>query len=70
MYMKFECIYPNWPRKLIQHVTSSELKEIKMEGDKGTSFLVLLYNYIENYCTEHGFKVIHVEKENFYIQKE
>ena len=55
--MKIEKITANAYQKQLYHITSSEIKEVKMKGKQGEIDAI---GYVENYITESGFKLLNV----------
>lgn len=67
--MKIEIIWADYREKKIIHVSSSELKVIKLERKKEQWEQEKLA-YIENYCTENGFKLFDYSDGRYRIIKE
>ena len=55
--MKIEMMNINFGLKKLQHITSSGIKNIKMDSVKLDSMPPILA-YIEKYATENGFDVL------------
>ena len=55
--MKIEVMNINFVQKKLQHISSSGVKDVKMNSNKIESMPAILA-YIENYAEQNGFEVL------------
>lgn len=65
--MEIEVVY--WNLREIHHVSSTDIKKIKVESKDISENYKQLLSYINDYSKKNGFTVFTVDDNKFYLKK-